>query len=228
MDNGSRHQPPYDDDNSDRSMRLLPKDRLEAFSDGVFAIVITLLVLELKVPEDSGNLGQALAREWPAYLGYFISFAFIGGSWIAHSNMTRFIKNADAVFMRLNLLLLLAVSFLPFTTSLMAGHLNDSGERLGVVLFGLNLTLAAVLVNVLLAYAARAPQLAADDVAEGELQGFEKERRSALVLQSVATIVGIFLPFVAVLVFLAVSVLLLLEPLWRARRRRSRRPVVSR
>lgn len=102
------------------STRLLPKGRLEAFSDGVFAIVITLLVLELKVPEDGANLWHELSREWPAYLGYFISFAFICGSWIVHSNMTRVIKSADAVLMRLNLLLLLAVSFLPFTTSLIA------------------------------------------------------------------------------------------------------------
>ncbi|MGZ4436197.1 MAG: TMEM175 family protein [Nocardioides sp.] len=219
-DDSSRQPAPAGGGSAEGSTRLLPKGRLEAFSDGVFAIVVTLLVLELKVPEDGATLGHNLAAEWPAYLGYFISFAFIGGSWIAHSNMTRFIKNVDAVLMRLNLLLLLAVSFLPFTTSIAATHLNDPGERLAVVLFGLNLTMAAGLVDVLLAYAARAPQLAADDVAEEELQGFEKERRVALALQGAATLVAVFLPVVAILVFLAVSLLLLLEPLWRAQRRR--------
>jgi len=200
--------------------RLLPKARLEAFSDGVFAIVITLLVLELKVPQTGGPLWHELVQEWPAYLGYFVSFAFIGGSWIAHSNMTRFIKMADAALMRLNLLLLLFVSFLPFTTSLMATHLNDPGERLAVVIFGINLTLAALLVDVLVGYAAQSPGIAADDVAEEELHAFEKERRYALALQATATLVAVFVPVVAVIAFLAVSVLLLFEPLWRARRRR--------
>lgn len=205
---------------AESSTRLLPKARLEAFSDGVFAIVVTLLVLELKVPQPGGSLWHELVQEWPAYLGYFVSFAFIGGSWIAHSNTTRFIKAADDVLMRLNLLLLLSVSFLPFTTSLMATHLNDPGERLAVVIFGLNLTLATLLVNVLVGYAARSHGLAADDVAEEELQAFERERRYALALQATATVVAIFLPVVAVIVYLVISVLLLIEPLWRARRGR--------
>ena len=70
--------------------RLLPTGRLEAFSDGVFAIAITLLVIELHVP--TAHLVSGLEGEWPRYLGYFVSFAFIGGVWIAHSNLTRFIK----------------------------------------------------------------------------------------------------------------------------------------
>jgi uncharacterized membrane protein len=203
--------------------RLVPKTRLEAFSDGVFAIVVTLLVLELEVPPAGEPVWHELAAEWPSYLGYLVSFSFIGGSWVAHSNMTRFIKAADAALMRLNLVLLLFVSFLPFTTSLMATNLNDREEDAAVVLFGLNLTLAAVMVNVLVAYAARKPGLAADDTAEEELQAFEKERLSAMLLPAAATVVGVFLPVVAVVVFLAISVLLLVDPLWRARRRRVRR-----
>ncbi len=221
MNQDSEPQPPAEGGaTAESSTRLLPKARLEAFSDGVFAIVVTLLVLELRVPRGGGPLLHQLVEEWPAYLGYFVSFAFIGGSWIAHSNTTRFIKAADDVLMRLNLLLLLFVSFLPFTTSLMATHLNDSGERLAVVIFGINLTLAALLVSVLVGYAGWSPGLAADDVAEEELQAFERERRYAVALQGMATVVAVFLPVVAVIVFLVVSVLLLVEPLWRARRRR--------
>jgi len=82
--------------------RLLPTGRLEAFSDGVFAIAITLLVLELHVPTGHEALLRGLEHEWPRYLGYFVSFAFIGGVWIAHSNLTRFIKAADADLLRLN------------------------------------------------------------------------------------------------------------------------------
>ena len=200
------------------SARRLPKARLEAFSDGVFAIVITLLVLELEVPPPSADIAHALAEDWPAYLGYLISFSFIGGAWIAHTNTTRFIRAVDAGWMRLNLLLLLFVSFLPFTTSLMATHLNETDARTVTVLFGTNLTLAALMVSVLMRYSANAG-LPADDVAEAELEEFAGERRVALVLQAAATVLAIVLPVVSMLVFLAISLLLLLEPLVRMRGR---------
>jgi uncharacterized membrane protein len=146
--------------------RLLPTGRLEAFSDGVFAIAITLLVLELHVPTGHEPLLRGLEHEWPRYVGYFVSFAFIGGVWIAHSNLTRFIKAANADLMRLNLMLLLFVSFLPFTTGVVATHLfasnlsfhevtiSTSTERVAAVVFGLNLTLAALMIYLMLRHAA--------------------------------------------------------------------------
>src|SRR5215470_20128944 len=181
-------------ENTGAQGRLLPTGRLEAFSDGVFAIAITLLVLELHVPGEHQVLATALEHEWPRYLGYFVSFAFIGGVWIAHSNLTRFIKAADPTLMRLNLMLLLFVSFLPFTTAIVATHLfatvlplsrdtvlhpGTPAERVAVVLFGLNLTLAAFMVYRVIRYAARTPGIAADEVADEELQGFARERRAA-------------------------------------------------
>lgn len=198
--------------------RLLPTGRMEAFSDGVFAIVITLLVLELKVPTGGGDLWGELAHEWPAYLGYFVSFAFIGASWIAHSTMTRYVKASDAALLRLNLLLLLLVSVLPFTTSLMAQNLTNAGERPAVVLFGLNLTLSAVVTSLVLRYVARRPDLASDDVAGPGLRAFERERRVAVVALVLATVLAIFFPVVAVSVFMLISALLLLEPVLRAPR----------
>jgi len=217
--------------------RLLPISRLEAFSDAVFAIAITLLVLELHVPTGSEVLVRALEHEWPRYLGYFVSFAFIGGVWIAHSNMTRFIKAADPALMRLNLTLLLFVSFLPFTTAIAATHLfvsvltfdefigghAASAERVAVVVFGLNLTLAALMVYLMIRHASRTPGVAADDVAEEELRAFAKERQAAALLQAGATVVGVFLPVTAVIFYLAVSVLYIVEPLWHIRIR-IRRP----
>ncbi len=178
----------------DPQERLLPTGRLEAFSDGVFAIAITLLVIELHVPTGSEPLVKGLEHEWPRYLGYFVSFAFIGGVWIAHSNMTRFLKAADPDLMRLNLMLLLFVSFLPFTTAIAATHVfasnltfhglteSTTAERVAVVLFGLNLTLAALMLYLMLRHAGRAPDVAADDLAEEELQAFAQQRRSAVLL----------------------------------------------
>jgi uncharacterized membrane protein len=207
------------------SPRLLPTSRLEAFSDGVFAIAITLLVIGLHVPTGHEPLVKGLEHEWPRYLGYFVSFAFIGGVWIAHSTLTRFIKAADPDLMRLNLmLLLLFVSFLPFTTAIAATHLfasnlsfheitvSSPAERVAVVLSGLNLTLAALMVYLMLRHVGRTPDVAADDLAEEELQAFAAERRSALLLQASATAVGVFLPLTAVVFYLALSIFTIVDP----------------
>ena len=219
----------------DTQDRLLPTSRLEAFSDGVFAIAITLLVLELHVPAGHEPLVQGLGHEWPRYLGYFVSFAFIGGAWIAHSTMTRFIKAADPDLMRLNLMLLLFVSLLPFTTAIAATHLfasnlsfheitiSTSTERVAAVVFGLNLTLAALMIYLMLRHAGRTPGLAADDIAEEELQAFARERRSAMLLQAAATAAGAFLPLAAVIFYLAVSIFFVIDP-FRHMRVRARRP----
>jgi uncharacterized membrane protein len=222
--------------------RLLPTNRPEGFSDAVFAIAITLLVLELHVPTGHQALVKGLEHEWPRYLGYFVSFAFIGGVWIAHSNMTRFIEVADQALMRLNLTLLLFVSFLPFTTAVAVTHLFASSllfthtiagtgltaERVAGVAFGLNLTLAALMVYLVMRHAGRTPGPTAGDMAEEELQAFARERRAATLLQASATVVGVFLPVIAVIFYLAVSVLYVVEPLWHIRIRiRRRAPAVG-
>ena len=86
---------------------------MEAFSDGVFAIAITLLVLEIGVPAGSENdLVPALVAEWPSYLAYLVSFATIGAVWFAHTVVTEYLDHADSILVRLNLLLLAVVSFL--------------------------------------------------------------------------------------------------------------------
>ena len=69
--------------------RLMPKTRFEAFSDGVLVIVITILVLELAVPEESENLLEARGEQWASYLGYVVSFVFVGGIWLAHADVSR-------------------------------------------------------------------------------------------------------------------------------------------
>lgn len=166
--------------------------------------------------------------------GLLVSFAFIGGVWVAHSTLTRFIKAADADLMRLNLMLLLFVSFLPFTTAIASTHLfvsfltfsglnvSSTSERVAVVVFGLNLTLASLMVYLVLRHAARTSGLPAGDLAEEELQAFARERRSALLLLAVATIVGVFLPLPAVVFYLALAVFFVIDPLPRIRRARRR------
>ena len=113
-------------------------NRLEAFSDGVFAIAITLLVLDLKVPEPgSGRLGHELLEQWPGYLSYVVSFITIGIIWINHHAAINRLRAVDHPILMWNLGLLLAVGILPFTTSLMATYLKESsGESLAAAIYG--------------------------------------------------------------------------------------------
>ncbi|HUB99836.1 MAG TPA: TMEM175 family protein [Solirubrobacterales bacterium] len=112
-------------------------NRLEAFSDGVFAIAITLLVLEIQIPEPgSGRLSHELAAQWPSYAAFFISFLTIGIIWINHHAMLRRLARADHSILIWNLFLLMTVSILPFTTALMAQYLKESeGESLAAGIY---------------------------------------------------------------------------------------------
>src|ERR671922_86848 len=108
--------------------------RIEAFSDGVFAIAITLLVLELKVPLD-GPLSVALRRQWPSYIAFLLSFTFIGIMWVNHHRLFTQIRRADDGLLFLNLLLLLGVTVVPFPTSVLARHLGTVEGRTAAAVF---------------------------------------------------------------------------------------------
>ncbi len=112
--------------------------RTEAFSDGVFAIAITLLILEVNVPETAfDNLWRGIADQWPSYLAYATSFITIGGIWLAHHGIFRRLQYANKPLMVVNLLLLMAVSFLPFPTKLMAEAIDScDAERAAVIFYG--------------------------------------------------------------------------------------------
>ncbi len=132
-------------------------DRFSAFSDGVFAIAITLLVLELPVPPADVALVPALLEAWPDFLGYIMSFAFIGGIWLTHSGLTRLMKHGDTVANGINLLLLLFVAIIPFSTSVMVTHLPTAEVGVAVFLYGINVLLASLTLSLLIRYIAHEP-----------------------------------------------------------------------
>src|SRR2546421_564532 len=101
-------------------------NRLEAFSDGVFAIAITLLVLDIHVPQPGpgSELAHQLGAQWPSYAAYAVSFLTIGIIWINHHAMIRRLRAIDHGIMTWNLLLLLCVGILPFTTALLSPYLT--------------------------------------------------------------------------------------------------------
>ena len=127
-------------------MRPSETSRIEAFSDGVFAIAITLLILNVQVPAPTaGALGPALVRQWPSYLAFFASFATIGVMWVNHHRLFSYIERGDDGLLGLNLLLLLGVTWLPFPTALVATHMRSPDQRLaGLVYSGTFLGLALV------------------------------------------------------------------------------------
>lgn len=131
--------------------RRYGKGRMEAFSDGVVAIAITLLVLELTPPAlESGSVWRALLEQWPEYLAYLVSFASIGAAWVAHAAVTDHIAEVDAVFFRLNLLLLFFVSVLPFPTGMIGAYLHDAdAERVAITIYGVNLLAISATMSVL-------------------------------------------------------------------------------
>lgn len=112
--------------------------RLEAFSDGVFAVAITLLVLDLKVPPEGAGtkrLGAALLDQWPAYLAYAGSFLSILIMWVNHHQMFRRIGRVDHGLLVFNGLLLMAVTLAPFSTSVLSEHITHRDERIAAALF---------------------------------------------------------------------------------------------
>jgi uncharacterized membrane protein len=125
--------------------------RIEAFSDGVFAFAITLLVLDIQVPESGFNhLWASIAHQWPSYLGYVTSFLTVGGIWMVHHGMFLRLKDANRQVTTLNLLLLMAIAFLPFPTRLVAEAIrNPHAERAAVIFYGAWLLVIALLLKTL-------------------------------------------------------------------------------
>src|SRR4051794_4030925 len=130
--------------------------RVEAFSDGVFAIAITLLVLEIHIDEaDFDHLGRALLDEWPSYLAYVTSFLTVGSVWLAHHNLFTRLRFVDPALLRLNMLLLLGVGFLPFPTGVLAQSFDASehAERAAIILYGATALVIELLLRAAVRYA---------------------------------------------------------------------------
>jgi uncharacterized membrane protein len=214
-------------------MKFLPKARLDAFADGVFAIVITLLVLELTVPEGSVNIISGLLQEWPVFLAYLISFAFIGSVWISHSSITCLMKKETPHSYHLTLLMLFFVSLLPFTTKLMATHLGApltvpgldplaaletlnaimrSAISTSVIIYGLNLLAATLSLSAIMRSSINTPEILVEDSAIREINSLLRKERFAVIIILCSLILAIFLPLVAVSGYIIVSALFFITP----------------
>ncbi|OLD10808.1 MAG: hypothetical protein AUJ06_01435 [Chloroflexi bacterium 13_1_40CM_3_70_6] len=136
--------------------------QLEAFSDGVFAIAATLLVLELRVPRGSPDLGRALLDEWPAYAAYLVSFMTIGIIWVNHHTLLEHIRRVDRPFLYLNLFLLIWVAIVPFPTSVVDEYIQSDAATVALVLYGGVALLIAIAFAALFFYATHDERLVSD------------------------------------------------------------------
>jgi uncharacterized membrane protein len=117
--------------------RLTGSTRVEAFSDGVLAIVITLLVLDLKAPVEKGEMLRQLVEQWPAYLAYLASFGYVGVIWVNHHQLFTRIAAVDSGLLWRNLALLLVTSVLPFPTAVLSSafQYGNHGDRTTALIF---------------------------------------------------------------------------------------------
>jgi uncharacterized membrane protein len=167
-----------------------PKEtaRIEAFSDGVFAIAITLLVLELKVPREHepGELATALLALWPSYLAFLTSFATIGIMWINHHRLFNLIHRSNQGLLIANSLLLLGVTFIPFPTAVLAEHLTSPDARTAALFYSGAFLVMAVFFQLLWRQASRWGRLLRHQPDPRALRAIDRSYGVGLVLYATA------------------------------------------
>lgn len=193
--------------------------RIEAFSDGVIAVAITLLVLDLHVPEPDGvgNLGEQLAAMWPNYAAYVISFIAIGIMWINHHAMLRRLVGVDHSILVWNLLLLLCFVALPFTTSLLATYLDaSSGGHLAAVVYAASfLVTSAVFLALQCHLLLRRPYLLCNPMTSPETRAILRRGAVAPPVYFAAGLLGLVTPYLTLAVCVVMGLFYLLAPLVR-------------
>ncbi|APA97002.1 TMEM175 family protein [Nocardia seriolae] len=186
--------------------RLTDTTRVEAFSDGVMAIAITLLVIEIRLPEtDHGDLWRELTGLWPSYLAYAGSFLTVGVIWLCHHRFFGRIRRMDGLLHCGNLLLLLAVAFLPFPTAVLAHHLEDGGwnAKVATAFYGVVGAVQAAAWFVMWIAVRRNPELFEPGYDAEYARRESLQAVAGFVMFDVIAAIGLLLPAAALLLYLA-------------------------
>lgn len=198
--------------------------RLEAFSDGIFAIAATLLIIEVHVPgtEHAETLGDELLRNWPSYLGYLTSFLTIGVMWINHHYVFELIDKVDGTMLLLNTVLLLLIAFVPFPTAVLAQFIETDGARAAAVLYGATLTLTAISFFAWWRYASSGRRLIDEGVPDDVIDDVTRAYTPGAFLYGGSALIAFLQPWLSAALYLAIAVFYAL-PLaqWRAKLRRA-------
>lgn len=180
--------------------------RLETFSDGVFAIAATLLVLEFSVGATTGpKLGHALLELWPSYLAYVTSFLTIGIIWINHHYCVQTLARSDRTLLFLNLLLLLTVGFLPFPTKLVAQYLQQPGEQAAVYAYAATFVVMSIVYNVWWRYASSGRRLIREDVPESTVRAISRAFNPGVPMYVFVLLVAVVSPLASVALTFAIA-----------------------
>jgi uncharacterized membrane protein len=175
--------------------------RVEAFSDGVFAIAITLLILEIKVPHldpsaASADVFRALCGLWPSFVSFIASFVVILIMWVNHHGLFKMVRHADSRFMFANGLLLMLVTFVPFPTALMAEYLDRAGANAAVAFYNGTFILISLGYILLWLSASYKRRLLYDYVTEAQIDRVNRAYYMALPIYIAATLIALWNPYV--------------------------------
>jgi TMEM175 potassium channel family protein len=163
--------------------------RLEAFSDGVFAVAITLLALNFKLPDtllDDPHLWKALLDQWPTLLAYVTSFFTIGVMWLNHHRQFAHIQRTNTGLLLLNLLLLMIVVFIPVPTALLAQYITQPAQHAAAILYGGTFLLMACCFNGIWRYASYHNRLLGKDVDQRAVRAINRQYLFGPLLYAVA------------------------------------------
>jgi TMEM175 potassium channel family protein len=177
--------------------------RVEAFSDGVFAIAITLLILTV-TPPTHGELGHELLRLWPSYVAYAVSFLTIGIIWVNHHAIFRLFAGVDRTMLFLNVFFLMVVAFIPFPTEVVADNVRDPGSRkAAALLYGCNMILLAIGFVVLWVYGSG--RLLREDSDRREVAGITRSFIPGISVYAAGTLLAFVSPIASLVVFAALA-----------------------
>ncbi len=181
--------------------------RLETFSDGVFAIAITLLILVVELPDDFESLGSALLELWPSYLAYGVSFLTIGIMWTNHHDVFRQIGRVDRPFLMLNVVFLMLVAFVPFPTRVVAEHIRSPDDRrAAALLYGIVLTCTAIMYATLWLYAAVGRRLIHEEADPRMVSGITRSYIPGAPSYGLATLLAFVSPLASIILFGGIAV----------------------
>ena len=183
--------------------------RIETFSDGVFAIAATLLILDVR-PEGEGSLTAQLLHAWPSYVAYALAFATIGIMWINHHQVFQQIDRIDRPFLVINVLFLMVIAFIPLPTRVLAAHLHHDATT-AAFFYGLVNVLMAVTYSLLWFYAARGRRLIAANADQRVVSGISRAFLPGVPLYTFATLAAFISAWVAVSLFIAYALFYVIE-----------------
>jgi uncharacterized membrane protein len=182
--------------------------RLETFSDGVFAIAATLLILD--VHEAGGTVSHGLIHAWPSYAAYAISFLTIGIIWANHNTVFAQIGRVDRTFIMINVVFLMVVAFSPFPTRVLAETMR-SGGKAGAFEYGLDFTLMSICYAALWFYASVGGRLLADDADPRTVSGISRSYLPGAFMYAIAMLSALWSAYIAIALFAGIALFYMFE-----------------